>query len=148
FTYRASDGQANSNTATVSLTVTPVNDPPVAANDSYSTAEDTPLAVSAPGVLGNDTDVDGDRLSAALVSGPAHGTVTLSSDGSFTYTPAPTYSATDPFTYRASDGALNTNAATVSLTVTPVNDPPVAANDSYSTPEEKALSVAAPGVLG
>ena len=69
--------------ATVSLTVTAVNDAPVAANNSYSTAEDTPLTVNAPGVLGNDTDVDSDTLTAVLVSGPAHGTLTLNANGSF-----------------------------------------------------------------
>src|SRR5439155_10316537 len=88
FTYRANDGSANSNTATVSITVTGVNDAPVAVNDSYSVAEDNTLTVAAPGVIGNDTDVDGDALTAALVSGPAHGTLALNANGSFSYTPA------------------------------------------------------------
>src|SRR5437867_1433618 len=89
FTYKASDGQAQSGVATVTITVTPVNDAPVAANDdSYTTPEDTQLTVSAPGVLANDSDVDGDALSAVLVSNPTHGTLTLNGDGSFTYMPA------------------------------------------------------------
>jgi VCBS repeat-containing protein len=148
FTYRTSDGRLDSNVATVTITVNPVNDPPVAANDSYSTAEDTPLTVAAPGVLGNDTDVDGDSLSAVLVSGPAHGTLTLNSNGSFTYTPAPNYNGPDSFSYKANDGQADSNVATVSLTITPVNDPPVAGNDSYTTAEDTPLTVAAPGVLG
>src|SRR5437762_8413413 len=82
-TYKASDGQAQSGVATVTITVTPVNDAPVAANDdSYTTPEDTQLTVSAPGVLANDSDVDGDALSAVLVSNPTHGTLTLNEIGS------------------------------------------------------------------
>src|SRR2546427_4283438 len=81
FTYKASDGQAQSGVATVTITVTPVNDAPVAANDdTYTTPEDTQLTVSAPGVLANDTDADGDTLTAVLVSGPSHGTLTLNAD--------------------------------------------------------------------
>src|SRR5581483_8751580 len=85
FTYKASDGQAGSNVAAVSLTVNPVNDPPVAANDSYTLNEDTPLTVAAPGVLGNDSDVDNDPLTAVLVAGPAHGSLAFGADGSFSY---------------------------------------------------------------
>ena len=78
-------------TATVTITVTPVNDAPVAANDSYTTNEDTLLTIAAPGVLANDTDVDsGDARTAIVVTDPAHGTLSLSADGSFTYSPMPT----------------------------------------------------------
>src|SRR6184192_3088189 len=149
FTYKASDGQAQSDVATVTITVTPVNDAPVAANDdSYTTAEDTQLTVSAPGVLANDSDVDGDALSAVLVSNPTHGTLTLNGDGSFSYMPALNYNGVDSFTYKASDGQAQSDVATVTITVTPVNDAPVAANDdSYTTPEDTQLTVSAPGVL-
>jgi VCBS repeat-containing protein len=120
---------------------------PVAANDSYSTAEDTPLNVSASGVLSNDTDVDGDPLTAVLVSGPAHGSLTLNPDGSFNYTPFANYNGPDSFTYQADDGTTTSSTATVSLTITAVNDAPVAVNDSYSTAEDTPLTVSAPGVL-
>ena len=95
-----------------------VNDAPVAVDDTYTTSEDTPLTVVAPGVLGNDTDVEGDTLTAGLVSGPVHGTLTLYADGSFTYTPDAGWLGTDSFTYAASDGTANSNPATVTLTVT------------------------------
>src|SRR5207247_7951216 len=102
FTYKVSDGTLDSNVATVAVTVTPVNDAPVAGNDSYSAVEDTALAVAAPGVLANDTDVDGDALTTVLVTGPAHGTLTLNANGSFTYTPAANYNGSDSFSYRDS----------------------------------------------
>jgi VCBS repeat-containing protein len=92
-------------------------------SDAYPTAEDRPLVVSAPGVLGNDTDINGDLLTAAVVAGPAHGTLDLQASGGFTYTPNADYNGADSFTYRASDGALS-SVATVSLTMTPVNDAP------------------------
>src|SRR4029078_13033268 len=91
FTYRANDGVSDSNVATVAITVTAVNDAPQAGDDSYSTDEDTALTIAAGGVLGNDTDIDGGALHATLVAGPAHGTLTLNADGSFTYTPAANY---------------------------------------------------------
>jgi VCBS repeat-containing protein len=145
FTYSAGDGYLTT-TATVSLDVTPVNDAPVAVNDSYSTAEDTPLVVSAPGVLTNDNDVDGDPLAAALVSDVSNGTLALNVDGSFTYTPDANYNGPDQFTYSAGDGLL-ADEATVVLNVTAVNDDPVAADDAYNTNEDTVLIVIAPGVL-
>src|SRR5207247_1259434 len=129
--------------------VTPVNDAPVAANDdSYTTPEDTQLTVSAPGVLANDSDVDGDALSAVLVSNPTHGTLTLNGDGSLVYMPALNFNGIDSFTYKASDGQAQSGVATVTITVTPVNDAPVAANDgSYTTQEDNQLTVNSTGVL-
>jgi uncharacterized delta-60 repeat protein len=149
FTYKASDGSLQSNVATVTIAVNSVNDAPVAAGEAYSTDEDTTLVVPAPGVLANDTDVDGDTLSAVLVSGPSHGSLTLNADGSFTYTPAVNFNGTDSFTYQASDGSLQSAVTTVTITVNPVNDAPIAAPDgTYSAVAGVALSVAAPGVLG
>ena len=155
FTYKANDGSADSNTATVNITITPVNDPPVsdpsAAADAYTTLEDTVLNVPAPGLLANDTDVDGDALTSILVSGPSNGSLTFNADGSFSYTPNLNYNGPDSFTYKANDGSLDSAAILVSLTITPVNDPPVsdpsAAADAYTTLEDTVLNVAAPGVL-
>jgi len=120
-------GDANfggSTSPTLAQNVQAVNHPPVAANDAYAVNEDTPLTVPAPGVLGNDSDPDGKPITAVKVGDPAHGTVTLNADGSFTYTPAANYNGPDAFTYHASDGTLTSATATVSITVNPVNDPP------------------------
>lgn len=77
------------------------------------------MTVVAPGVLGNDTDADGDALTPVLVTGPAHGTLTLNADGSFTYTPTTGYHGPDSFTYAASDGTLQSSPVVVILQVTP-----------------------------
>jgi VCBS repeat-containing protein len=149
FSYLANDGSADSEAAAVTITVTPVNDPPVAAADSYSTDEDTPLVVSAAeGVLANDSDPEGDLLTAALVSGPANGFLTLNADGSFSYTPNANFNGTDSFVYQASDGLLMGEATTVALTVNPLNDPPAATSDTYHTNEDTPLTIdAVAGVL-
>ena len=87
--------------------------------DSYTTTRNTTLVVAAPGVLANDTDPNGDALTAVLVTNPAHGTLTLNADGSFTYTPTGGYTGPDSFIYRARDASNNLSADTnVALTVT------------------------------
>ena len=147
FTYRANDGTVNSNTVTVSLTITAVNDAPTANGDTGTTNEDTALVVAAPGVLSNDSDPEGQGLTASVVSQPAHGTLTLNASGGYTYAPTANYSGTDSFTYRANSVSTPSNTATVSLTINPVNDSPVAGGDSGTTNEDTTLVVAAPGVL-
>ena len=147
FTYKANDGTADSNVATVRITVNAVNDAPSAVDDAYAATEDQPLTVAAPGVLANDTDVEGGTLSAVLVTGPANGTIALNADGSFTYTPNANFNGSDSFTYKANDGSADSSAATVTITVAAVNDAPVATADNYSTNEDGVLGIAAPGVL-
>lgn len=148
FTYQANDGTTNSGPVTVTIQVNASNTAPVSANDAYSIGEDDVLTVtSAAGVLSNDTDTDSDTLTASVVSLPQHGTLTLNTDGSFTYTPASNYNGTDSFTYHANDGTVNGNTATVNLTITPVNDAPVGASDTYSTTQGVPLNVPAAGVL-
>src|SRR5207247_6618270 len=136
FTYTASDGTAQSGLATVTIVVNAVNHAPVGKDDAYSVNEDTVLTVATPGVLGNDTDSDGNALTAVLVAAPAHGTLTLNANGSFTFTPAANYNGPDSFTYKANDGSLDSNVATVAITLTAVNAPPVAAHDSFSTNDD------------
>ena len=108
--------------ATTTLNV--LDHAPNAVNDIYGVEENDTLNVSAPGVLSNDTDVDGDPLTASLDSGPAHGTLTLNADGSFVYTPTTNYVGTDSFTYKASDGFGGSDTALVTITVHAINQPP------------------------
>ena len=132
-------------------------DAPVAEDDIYGAVEETPLVVGPPGILGNDTDVNGDQLVAVLLTGPSNGTLTLNGDGSFTYLPSPNFSGTDSFTYRAFDGTTLpdgtpdpdsfSNAATVTIFVNAVNDPPITNPDVYLTDEDTPLAVNGPGVL-
>jgi FtsP/CotA-like multicopper oxidase with cupredoxin domain len=122
---------------------------PSASPDAYATDEDTPLLVAIPGVLGNDAAVTADpTTTASWLSGPSHGTLNLLADGSFTYTPTANYNGADSFAYQAVSGGVPSLPTTVSLTVDPVNDPPVAAGDTYSVTAGDTLTVAAPGILG
>jgi subtilisin family serine protease len=121
FTYRAHDDERESDVTTVSLTINPVNDAPVAMSNSYSLTQNTPLAVGAPGVVANDSDVEGSPLTAAAVRGPAHGTLALDAGGSLTYAPLAGFVGTDTFTYKVSDGELDSALAAVSLTVRPAD---------------------------
>ena len=126
FTYTVSDGIGGTALGTVSVSVTNVNDSPVAASESYSATEDTPLTVGVSGVLANDTDVDGNALTAILVTGAAHGSLTLNPNGSVTYVPTTNFAGSDGFTYAARDTFGAVSAATsVSITVNSVNDAPV-----------------------
>jgi len=118
FAYRVMDGSINSALTTVTVTVTPVNDAPVAVNDAYSVAGGGVLTVN--GVLDNDTDTDGGALSALKVTDPAHGTLTLAANGSFTYVHDGSAANADSFTYKANDGAADSNIATVTIAVTPI----------------------------
>jgi hypothetical protein len=147
FVYTVSDGLLTSS-AVVSIDVRFGNIPPVANNDFYTTAEETTLIVAAAtGILRNDTDMDGDALSAILVTTPAHGALALNSSGAFTYTPNPNYAGPDTFTYRVTDGQASSDPATVQIQITQVNDPPVTEADAYTAVLDQPLHVGAPGVL-
>lgn len=141
FSYRASDGALSSSSAVVSLTVNSVNDPPIALADAYSTDRDTPLTISQPGVLGNDTDADADPLTATLVSGPAHGVLTLNANGSFGYTPNTGYTGSDSFSYRAGDGLSLSATVSVALTIRGQNSPPHAGSDAAHTSIDTPLLI-------
>ncbi|MGX1739932.1 Ig-like domain-containing protein, partial [Bosea sp. NPDC055353] len=159
-TYRVSDGSGGTASAVLTITVTPVNDPPVDGNETNTVVEDTTLSVpAANGLLNNATDVDGiDTLTIAdyaipginggnpIAAGtatliPGVGTITINADGSYTFAPAADYTGAIPvITYTVSDNAGGTDTSTLTLTITPVNDPPVARNDLVSTPEDTTLT--------
>src|SRR5205823_4897796 len=114
------------------VTLTRGNAAPVANAQSVTTDEDTAL-----GIILTGSDADGDALTFAIATQPAHGTVTGTSPN-FTYTPAADFNGSDSFTFTASDGAATSSPATISVTVNPVNDPPVAVPQSVSTNEDTA----------
>ncbi|MBU0729060.1 MAG: tandem-95 repeat protein [Proteobacteria bacterium] len=134
FTYRANDGTADSNLATVTITVTPTNDPPVAAADTATTLEDSAITIA---VLANDYDVDSDPLSIVGVSLPASGSAIIS-NSNIIYTPGSNYSGPDSFTYQLSDGKLIVQGS-VTIVVQGVNDAPVSFNMSIATEEDTAV---------
>ncbi|HEY2090521.1 MAG TPA: putative Ig domain-containing protein [Thermoanaerobaculia bacterium] len=145
FTYNVSDGILTSNTVTVSITVTTVNDAPVAVADAYSTLEDQTLTVPVgSGVLANDTDAEGNALTATVLVQPTKGTLTLNADGSFTYIPNPNANGSDSFQYTVTDnGTTNGNpdhksaTGTATITITPVNDVPTyTAGSGVSVPAD------------
>jgi uncharacterized delta-60 repeat protein len=150
FTYQVSDGQGGVSQAVVTITVNPINDAPSAVNDSYSIAENASLnisAVAANRLLINDSDVDNDTLtlSTTAINYVTNGSLTLNVDGSFIYTPTASYSGSDSFTYQITDSNAATAQATVNLTITNINDAPVATDDSYTMTNGFTLS--APTVL-
>jgi hypothetical protein len=144
------DAAPTSTTISFVINVAPVEDPPVALADSYTTPEDTPLIVDLPGVLINDTDPDqNDTQEAVLVSGPTHAaSFTLGVDGSINYVPLGDYNNTiagpDSFKYKVKDTAGQfSNTVTVTIDITPVNDPPGPLPDTYTVNEDTLLHVTA-----
>jgi hypothetical protein len=137
FMYTVSDGNGGSASASVTVTVTPVNDDPQGQTDATSTPEDTPITID---VLANDTDVDSVVLTIAEVADGAHGTVTT--DGlAVTYTPDNDWNGTDTFTYRVTDDLGGWSETGVTVTVTPVNDNPVAVDDMSTTPRDTPVYI-------
>ncbi len=137
FTFKANDGIADSNTATVTVTVTAINDAPTAYPDSVTTAEDTALGITLMA-----TDVESPTVIFALVGGPTKGTAVLTNagSGSVTYTPGANATGIDSFTFQATDGSLTSNLATVTVTITLVNDLPAAQSGVLVTTEGVAAN--------
>ncbi|HEY7591098.1 MAG TPA: Ig-like domain-containing protein [Candidatus Limnocylindrales bacterium] len=143
FTYQVCDTPGACDTAVVTVTVTGLPDPPVANDDSVATSEDTPILID---VLANDVDPDGDidPTSVTVQSGPANGTTSVDPvTGLVTYTPDPDWNGSDSFTYEVCDLSVppDCSTATVTIDVSAVNDPPVATDDSASTPEDTATTI-------
>ncbi|WML58936.1 tandem-95 repeat protein [Neobacillus sp. PS2-9] len=137
FTFKVNDGTADSEVATVEVTIQAVNDAPVAKADSFKLKEDGTLTVDAnSSILKNDEDVEGDLLTAKLVSGTAHGKLTLNGNGTFTYEPKANFNGTDQFVYKANDGELDSEKQTVTIEVEAVNDAPVAEAGTLKVTED------------
>ncbi len=141
FEYEICDGgnPALCDTATVTINVDSVNDAPIAVDDTETTPEDTDLVSD---VLPNDSDVDGDPLTATVVTAPVNGTLVLNPDGTYTYTPNANYNGTDSFEYEICDGGIPElcDTAIVNITIESVNDAPIAVDDAYSTLEDTPIS--------
>jgi CshA-type fibril repeat protein len=141
-TYEISDGNGGTDTAVVTVTVTPVEDAPDANPDSATTPEDTPVVIP---VLANDSDPDGQPLTISGTPTAPNGTVTVNPDGTITYTPNDDFTGTDTITYTVTDPDGNEATSTVTVTVTPVNDAPEANPDTSTTPFNSPVTFA---VLG
>jgi len=139
FTFKVSDETADSETATVSITVTAVNDKPNAEDDSARTREDIPI--EAIDVLANDTDADDDQLTTSAVTQGTNGSVTINADNTLSYTPKANFCGTDSFTYTVGDGKGGTDTATVNVMVKAVNDAPKANDERVTTQEDKSVSI-------
>ena len=148
---KSTDAGGLSVTQNLTVTVTDVNDAPIASGDAYTVPFLVTSTIKALGVLSNDSDADAnttltvfdaDTSTPAIdpVTGPQHGTLSLNADGSFTYTPNFAFAGDDSFTYQATDGALKSNEATVALNIGP-NTPPVAVDDSAATDEDNFVDV-------
>ncbi|GJE59036.1 hypothetical protein MPOCJGCO_1122 [Methylobacterium trifolii] len=144
FTYSVSDGRGGGDTSALTITVTPVNDAPIANPDNFSTNTNQSLSITPAGLLANDTDVDGDTLSVTSITQPQNGTVTINQDGNLLYTPNTGYSGTDRFTYRAYDGGLNSNPTQISIAVSGL---PTAASVTGGTLLEANLNTAQGGLV-
>jgi hypothetical protein len=141
FTYTISDG-SETDTATVNVTVTNVNDAPVAVGESYNMNQDTTLTVLAPGVLGNDSDIDGPTINAVLDAGLPG--LALDANGGFSYTPPLNFAGDVSFTYHASDGSASSNTVTVDIHVADTQPPTITASTAISTiwpPNSKLVDV-------
>ena len=145
FTYEICDSLNVCDTATVTVEVNPVDDPPVAVDDTASVAEDGSVTIDVPD---NDSDPDGDLdvTSVTVISRPSNGTVSIDPlTGEITYEPDDDFNGADPFTYQICDSLSVCDVATVTVDVVPVPDPPVANSDSTSTPEDVAVVIDVPG---
>jgi len=139
FMYTIDDGRGGTSSATVTVYVTAVNDPPVATDDTASTSEDTAVDIA---VLANDSDVDGDTLGVASVFAAVNGTASVNADGTVHFVPNSNFFGAASFGYTVSDGHGGSDTGAVSVVVTAVNDPPVATNDSATTGQGTPVTIA------
>ncbi|MCP4192858.1 MAG: tandem-95 repeat protein [Planctomycetaceae bacterium] len=147
FIYQVDDNLGKTDTATVTITIQPINDAPQAQDDAYEVSEGETLDVAAPGVQQNDTDPENGDLNVTLLQETDHGSLTLNENGSFRYTHDGSETTQDSFRYQITDNLGKTDTATVTITIQPINDAPVAIADSYSVSSRETLTVNSPGLL-
>ncbi len=135
--YTVSDGQGGSASSTVSVTISAVNDMPIAGVDSSNTNEDTLVNID---VLANDSDIDGDTLTITAATATS-GSVTIDNGISLTYTPNVNFSGTDMINYTISDGQGGNASSTVTVTVDQINDAPVAGVVYSNADDDKLVDV-------
>ena len=148
FSYVASDGVALSAAAGVVVNVAPVNDAPVALPETLAATEDTPVIYRAEQLLGNDQDVEGTALTIAAVTSGSGGSVVLNANGTVSFTPDANFNGNATFTYVASDGAIRSLPAAVTVVVAAVNDAPLARADTLAGVEDTGLTFSAAQLLG
>jgi hypothetical protein len=141
FNYTVSDGRGGTASATVTVNVTPVNDPPVAVSNAVTTAEDTAVTILFTTLLANDTDVEGNPLTVTSVGSPINGSLSNTNGSSVLFTPSPHFNGLAGFSYTVSDGNGGTATGAVNVSVTSVNDAPVAANDTATTTAGVAVTI-------
>ena len=137
-TYTVADPGGKTDTGTITVTVSPVNDPPTASADSATTNEDTAVEID---LLANDSDPDNDSLTVQILENPAHGTLQALTTGRYRYQPRENYFGSDSFSYRITDAGNSTAEASVSITVRSVNDAPIAVNDAFTTMEDNPATI-------
>jgi large repetitive protein len=147
FAYTVSDGHGGTATATVTVAIAAVAHAPIAVADTATTTEDTPLAIAADSLLANDTDPDGDALAVISVAHPSHCTVALAG-ATIAFAPSADFDGIASFTYTISDGHGGMATASVAVAVTPVNDPPIANDDTATAREDTPLVLDAVALLG
>ncbi|MGK7392936.1 MAG: Ig-like domain-containing protein, partial [Candidatus Cyclobacteriaceae bacterium M3_2C_046] len=142
FTYTVNDGELTSSPATISITINPVNDAPLANGQSVTTTEDVTKAITLTG-----SDLDNDPITFAIVQGPGNGTLENLdvNTGEVDYIPNLNFNGSDSFTFKVNDGTVDSNPATVNITVDPVNDKPIANNQNVATPEDQAKEITLTG---
>lgn len=139
FNFKVNDGTVDSALTTVSIIVTPVNDPPIANSINVTTLEDTPVSTVLAGL-----DPDGNKLTYSIVTNPSHGSLS-GTEPNITYTPNANFNGQDNFSFKVSDGELNSVPATVSLMVSPVDDSPTANGDNVTVKEDTMANIVLTG---
>jgi VCBS repeat-containing protein len=133
FSYKANDGTVDGNTVTITITINPVNDIPLTVSDTLTVNEAGTVTLTASGsstLLDNDTDSEGDSLTAIGVTSPTNGTLTLNPNGTFSYVHDGSETTTDTFSYKSNDGTNDGNTVTITITINPINDAPIAIGDT------------------